>query len=219
MKKLLITGIAGCCLAFGVSSCTKQEPVNTNTSISAHTDQSREQTFSDWYAQNRDRLDEVTRSEIITFDNIETQKSIFNVLPAARKAYVWKEKYNALLAAPGYTQAQKDFFNTCVSYLSEELYSSESYHDSKHNSIQDLRTSGESLFTREQLIIIMATLGDAAKPWSGGNVDACECSVKSDWCDFPVDVGGHCDSNACNQQSNSGCGTWWSYSCSGDCII
>lgn len=227
MKKHLTLIAFVAAATIGIYSCSKEQELPASSSSQSGNRaerQGRELTFAEWLPQNENRLHEVNRAEIIAFEDRETRKRVYGVLPPARKAYVWKEKYAELLASNAYSQQQKDFINLLLPYLTTDFFALDEVPAQIHNEIQQLRERGKPLFPGVLLRMIMADLENPAgiKNAGGGGstgVDQCDCSVRSDWCDIPVDVGGRCNPDACNRETRSGCGTWWWYRCQGDCTL
>ncbi len=178
-------------------------------------------TFSEWFDENKDRLNDVTWQEIVSFmNNIELQKQIFIALSSETRATVWIQKMDYLVTLPEFSTQEIAYLNSVKSQITADLFvSSPAPGSANHTKLQAMRSDGEVIFPMERLFRILANLDFAGRQNSGGT-DECSCSTTSDWCDFPVQVpGGHCSSFQCNSESSGGCGTLWTYSCDGDCTV
>lgn len=171
--------------------------------------------FDNWFELNNHRLDEIVRSEIISFEDPEIQVMIFNVIPADRKAFVWNEKYNKLLESDFYDTEQKSFINSLKEKATTSFYSDVDVANNLIDYFNNKRENGLELFDNEELKSLMINLDNASLAISGGGGLLCKCSSDSDWCDFTVDAG-TC-SGGCDIVSSGGCGTMWGYPCDGRC--
>lgn len=172
------------------------------------------QEFDNWFINNSFRLESITRDEILSFEDEEVQVMIFNVIPASRKAHVWREKYDELLESDLYNQQQKDFIESLRSIAIEEFYSNSQAGEKKIDFFNSRREFGYSLFEDAELRSIMINLDNISPAIGGGGGGLiCKCSGGNDWCDVPVSAG-NC-SGSCDNPSAYGCGTLWRYACNG----
>lgn len=147
-KTIIALGLVAAAALF-IFSCSKEQPELESNEATIKTQasrQGRELTFAEWLPANENRLHEVTRGEIIALENRETRKDIYGVLPAERKAHVWKEKYFELLGSNSYSQEQKNFINLLMPYLTTEFFSLDEVPPQIHNEIQQLREQGNHCF-------------------------------------------------------------------------
>lgn len=230
MKNLKIKLILAMILSFIIISCNKEvrdsvetgsqkgtEPAPEFKSKSTNQFQGLNDDFDRWYEQNSDRLDEVVRTEIIAFEDLEVQVMIFNVIPPERKAFVWREKFDELLESNHYDNKQKAFINSLKARAKTNLYKNPNVAEAQINYFNKRREFGANLFSDEELRSIMINLDNISPAISGSGASLCKCSTDSDWCDVPV-AAGTC-SGDCGLSTSSGCGTLWGYSCNGICVF
>lgn len=232
MKKLVYIGIITMCLAItGFYSCEKKthqevsEKENLENSKESNNINSKSndsnpfkglnEKFDNWFSNNSTRLEEVTRDEILSFEDEEVRVMIFNVIPPNRKAFVWNEKYDELLRSNLYNEKQREFIISIRNEVQEEFYSNPQLAKTKLKFFNTRRKFGSSLFEDVELRSIMINLDNIAPAIASGGGKICKCSEVSDWCGSPIDAG-DC-SGACGSQSSSGCGTLWGYPCDGRC--
>lgn len=223
MKKVvLLFAVTFLIVALGFISCKHKTSIeeinnglnneNTFKNVVINPFEGINQEFDLWFSDNYLRLESVTREEIVSFDE-EVQVMIFNVIPAERKASVWREKYDELLALDIYNSEQRAFIRSLRGKATTALYSNYEVAEAQLVFFNSRRQFGSDLFNDDELRSIMISLDNIEMAIGGGSF--CKCSNDSDWCGSPIDAG-DC-SGACDHGSSSGCGTLWSYPCDGRC--
>lgn len=184
--------------------------------------------FTEWYTENVNRLDEVTRDEITKFEVRETQVEIFKALSPEKKAEMFLEKYDDLISSGLYSGEKLAYIERSKDFISADSFKERTGKQrvpSNHGEIVIHTKEGPNHFEFYELSIILNELGDIISPRASGGFGSslggggggipCECSTQSDWCADP----GKCYSTRCNIESSSGCGTFWKYSCGGKCAV
>lgn len=134
---------------------------------------------------------------------MSARRGTFRTFSAEQKSALWRYHLRRALSR-SLTPEQRDVINDALTMLTPEFFQSVPADDVLMPRIREY-------FPRNVARGIFAELGDPepvshhARPF----VD-CSCSTRSDWCSTV------CGTPQCTQ-SDSGCGTLWSYPCVGIC--
>ena len=135
MKNLMFKLVILITLGITIFSCNKvvkdsvdsgilenKEPISEFKDMPTKQFQGLNNDFDDWYQENNHRLNEISREEIIAFEDLDVQVMIFNIIPPERKALVWREKFDELLHNEQYNNEQKAFINSLRDRVQPDLY-------------------------------------------------------------------------------------------------
>lgn len=222
MKKLII----GLLFTVGViaftQSCQREDLQVVSQEVSQINEQksTSEISFARWFELNSHRLNEVTRAEIIKFENPDTRRSIFRSLPAQTKVLMWKEKFNSLLQEP-LSVNQAKFIMKADSCVELSLYTT-AMNSATHQKLVALRTEGAQLFDDDAIYLILSDFENPSeligRRRDRGAGLQCTCSQVSDWCSGgAIQIEATCSAPC--QDLDSGCGTLFGYTCNGRCRL
>ncbi|MCU0433269.1 MAG: bacteriocin fulvocin C-related protein [Bacteroidia bacterium] len=144
----------------------------------------------------------------------DQQRQVFNQKSNEIKEAMWEDKINTVLLTVPLNSTQLNLLLSLKSQLSPDLWLENSaIEEAFQNNFHDnWVTQAKSAFDYMQLASIVNTLEDVtAGPFADPNSE-CDCSLRSDWC--PVNF--ECKRTNCTVNAH-GCGTFWVYSCRGNC--
>lgn len=159
--------------------------------------------------------------------DLETARHYFISLPPAKKYKIWQEKIEYLKTLE-YSQEQKDLMQEVLDEINPSVFneSSANYSNFVANKIQYFQAKGEVAFkTKLEFALIFGTVydidSDVERKFVGNgtapiDVDNCECSIGSDWCDVHNITEQRCRSSRC-QEAGLGCGFLFLSTCVGMC--
>lgn len=166
---------------------------------------------------------------IQSFQNLEKstdQRMAFSLLTVNEKVELAKDHIDFCISYFNLTSTQVGILQNTKLKL-RDIYSS-SDPENDPNAIQlalDIQQYFSNLSDRDGQIIFdsMVTDDEGVNEMVTHNPDkvtTCTCSSKSNWCSSsPYGPRITCDKTACNELTNSGCGTLWGYACNGKCNI
>lgn len=198
-------------------SCSKTNPnpssIENGTMVTKSSDP-----FSIWYSENYHRLDEVTRAELLSFDDADLRRQIHSVLPRETTKNIWIDKYAEFREIYVLNNEQINFVNTIVEFLSSSDYSIP-LNQNGEDFLESMYSLGSELFEKEMLYFALADIvnpEDLQSLSSGGSVTLnCNCASNSNWCGFISGPTNCITANPFFEQS--GCGTLWAHYCNGRC--
>jgi hypothetical protein len=203
MKKLIVLLTLVCFLI----SCSKDVKTNGTST-------------SDPTAAN---IDTEAIEKVTSTQNFNKQKLFYALLSAEEKQTIWTNKLALMESDETLTADQKTFVSSVLHSLTRDLFDVNKNSDKKNKYFKYVQNRSIALFGAKLAGNIFANVNAPAKKKSLTNsVESseyppgsgdCDCSKESDWCSS-----GHaCVREGCTVKS--GCGTFWSYSCNGDCWI
>lgn len=218
MKKIIL-GYSMLALLF---SCAKTNPnpandqfIENGTMVTKSSDP-----FSIWYSENYHRLDEVTRAELLSFDDIDLRRQIYSVLPSATTKQIWLDKYENFLTKYDLSSEQLQFINSVITFIESSEYRIP-LTETGENLVNSIYQLGQSLFNKDMLYITLVELDNPDEiSASGGGASGilfCNCSTRNNWCGV---LGGPntCRTDLdCSRSSSGGCGFLLLYDCNGKC--
>ena len=177
--------------------------------------------FDLWLSQNANRLDAVSRNEIISFESRAVQQEIFVSLPLNTRVVVWQERLQSLINSGRYNSSQTTLLNALKNNLVTPvaLGARDDFGlPTKHSLFELARVELNAAFEPYEVKLILNELDDYLPGIIGvGNeLPLCECSHDSDWCD-PFGNNSTSCIDECFNYRPSGCGFFWSYACDFSC--
>ena len=179
--------------------------------------------FSEWFALNKSRLDEVTRLEITSFESVELQKAIFNILTPIKQSQIWidrmieiKKKFNK--------QDELSIINDLIHKLQyKDFFDHKSPNRASYDTfLNTMSQNARSIFGEDMARDILTKLDTKIISTSNQSFARdcycdCDCNTSSDWCPGS----GYCQEKLLNncREAGWGCGTFWWYNCNGDCTL
>ncbi|WP_158079795.1 bacteriocin fulvocin C-related protein [Archangium sp. Cb G35] len=156
------------------------------------------------------------------------KRSVFRMLSPEVKSHMWRQYLSRyLIGRPGLSKEQAEVLREAIAMATPELFRSgvdsvERSNSVMHTRLQDLSKRFVGHFGEDEARRLLGQLGEVATSDEGGELlkyyptgYSCTCSNSSDWCSS----GYYCGAGADNcQVSDSGCGTFWTYSCVGHCF-
>lgn len=163
---------------------------------------------------------------------VREAKAVFRNASSNDKSALWQTHLALFLVKhPELNERQKKIILAAMSLATPEFFerrpSDTAWKTKVRDPLRSLEEQIASAFSRKDAVKIFATLDDDtefancsatyAGPVLLKNINyqrapSCTCSTKSDWCP----ISGYCSSTSCSP-TDSGCGTFWSYPCNGDC--
>lgn len=183
----------------------------------------------------RSEADEAERTlEMLSRLPTVERRAIFATLTAEAKAGLWRAHLRRYLVEHSdLNDVQRAVISEALSLCNPELFEPDLANNGvplRHIVLKALKDKALTVFSREAAIEVFAVLGSPAehqaKPAASGatasrrfkaapndgELPYCGCNTWDDWC-----MGGwSCVGGGCYWQS-SGCGTLWSYACTGTC--
>lgn len=159
------------------------------------------------------------RQDLLSFD-LNIQKQLFNSLPPEKKAMLWDDKLSQVLSENNFSTYQKALIEDLKRQINENIYvvGSDEEVAFKDVFLVQWTVKAKGQFVFDELMAIITLLDDYHQNkiivggGTGDRYDDCECSTKSDWCNF----GMTCRIKNCNDSAH-GCGTLWTFACRGMC--
>lgn len=190
MKKFISTF----CVAFLLLlSCTKNEDISNTNDV------------------NQQKVN-MTLNE----KDYETQKSMYNLLSASEKYFIWDNKVNDLLKDEKLNNSQKSVLLDLKNNLSVTIFDSESLNDEaeifKNVYAVNFLKKANKHFTSDY---VLSNLFSLSKIYTGEG--SCTCSNDSS-VTCGIGTGINCGAAVC-KATTSGCGFLWDYACNGRCNV
>lgn len=174
--------------------------------------------FSIWYSENYHRLDEVTRTEILSFDDRDLRRKIHSVLPRETTKNIWQDKYDEFKSKYLLNIDQISFVNSIIDFINSGEYSIPLTQNGE-DILESMYNLGITLFDKEMLYVVLADIDNPDEPQnlsSGGSVTLnCNCASESNWCGVISGPTNCSTANRCFE--TTGCGTLWMHYCNGRC--
>ena len=192
------------------------------------------QTGVDQYAQSKDEQEAARLYTTLPSLSMRDRKALFNGLTPELKSELWKAHLRLYLSKHlDFTEKQRAAVQGAIALITPRLFDipqdSPDWQTNVHEPIQRLMRKILEVFPREVARELLTFLGGpepqqesnlmltkkdlpAFKPISRSVAQRdCTCSTRSDWCS------GETECLAGNCQATRGCGTFWLYSCNGEC--
>lgn len=162
----------------------------------------------------------------ITSHSTSEQRVLFASLSAEQKYQVWIDKTEQVIEVGNWNQDQLAYLNSLLTTLNEDMFSEE-LHQNYDNTMSSMQNTGNTIFTYNQLFLIIGTLVDypssgdinetyaqnAPKGGSSTEPDIeCSCCSYDPWCGR----GAACAAK-CEFSTTWGCGGWLRHDCDGAC--
>ncbi|MBP6022062.1 bacteriocin fulvocin C-related protein [Ferruginibacter sp.] len=144
-------------------------------------------------------------------NNQQAQRSMYNLLSANEKSEIWMQKFTGFLNENNLNSKQKLFVQRIKNLMTPQFFVNNSIKEKVNE--PELKATAINLFGVDVAFSLLCTLEKSPIPNTvdPGGTD-CTCSKSSDWCgQYTTCLGAICT------ETNSGCGTFWSYSCTGRC--
>ena len=225
MKKLFYFSAMALSISLFIYSCDKGQFDSKTNEENANTELKKKSltydSFDEWIEVYGDSLSSIVRQDIIIYD-VQMQKEIFRRLPAERKSFVWREKFQSFQNSRNLSNKQVTFVESLIEITSPAFFD-RAIDETLNKELKKLITEGLNYFDDRKLLLIMTELGDeisikTSRAIGGGFNVSCECSLASDWCDFLGSSRSKCGGD-CVSVSSGGCGTFWVYDCDGRCLL
>lgn len=218
-SKLIYVFVA---LLITATACKKEQVTKTSDVSKSNFGVQNKHEKSDKANLRHGETIQITLDEIQKY-NDETQRVIFKTVNASTRFSLWNEKLNRQLQMNDniYGSLQKQFIQNLLNFITPDLFDFDIPMTIQTDlQIKDFERDGKILFPGNEIKSIMASLekGGPANPFApiGAGGPPCTCSTASDWCNFPVQLGGGCQTTKCEERKRA-CGTFWSYDCAGRC--
>jgi hypothetical protein len=165
-------------------------------------------------------------AEQFASSNVPEQKVMYGLFAANEKNDLWKAKYAMILSQnTSLTKEQRKFVIEVYNYLKPELFIDGSDYRNQFATSKEREIRNKAIqlfgFERGRWLLTDPTVPSETAmyelmpaPEDGGDYSLkCQCSTKSSYCGSNYD----CVSSSCEQ--SEGCGTFWTYTCNGRCVI
>jgi hypothetical protein len=144
----------------------------------------------------------------------------FTVAEAEERYSFWVNKINLDIQQMQLSELQSEYLLRILTKVEIEDFGDSSIVEANftqwvENWITNSDSVGLSMLQIGQ-IIFSASPAPLSPSLGLSLTDRCNCSKKSDWCDFFGGPSTSCTGD-CNQPSSRGCGTMWRYECDFDC--
>ncbi|MGH9945752.1 MAG: bacteriocin fulvocin C-related protein [Pyrinomonadaceae bacterium] len=154
--------------------------------------------------------------DVVTVQSMCERRELFKNLTSTEKSNVWKVQLALALAqGENFSREQQSLIVEAIKVLAPELYlvsSDEQNRKRISEFLSGMSKRAVELFGKPTAAKVFAIIGtDDPLPLEGTD---CSCSISSNWCAGECSrIGSTCDI------TESGCGTFWLYSCNGRCLF
>jgi hypothetical protein len=115
-----------------------------------------------------------------------------------------------MISTNNYSEKQLNFINEIKKSLTTNFFSKKD--NSKDTFNESIISEGLKIFSKQELYSLIANLSSTSKLPGAPPISTCGCSTSSDWC-----LSGDCSGTAYCLRDSDNCGTFWQYTCNGDC--
>ena len=149
-------------------------------------------------------------NQILKLESQNEQKLAYSFLNPQEKVTIWKKHLDLMLTSNDYNNKQINFINNLQKSLTINFFSDKSKAKDTFN--KKIISEGLRIFSKKELYFLITSLSTNSRLQQPPPISTCGCSTSSDWC-----LSGHCNGTAYCLRDSDNCGTFWDYTCNGDC--
>ena len=153
---------------------------------------------------------DVKINQILELKSLNEQKLAYSLLKPQEKVNIWKKHLELMISTNNYNNEQINFINNLQKSLTINFFSNKSKTNDTFN--KKIISEGLKIFSKKELYFLVASLSTSSRLQQPPPISTCGCSTASDWC-----ISGDCNGTAYCLRDSDNCGTWWNYTCNGDC--
>jgi hypothetical protein len=147
---------------------------------------------------------------VLDMPAVQDRKLAYSLLNKEEKSVIWRTHISTEMSKVAMTEDQREVAEDAVSFISSADFDETELVDSKV--FKDLQDRVREKFDVPTRIKIFGNLGPMPK--TEGPPPNCSCATQSNYCS----PNKFCGSAQCTT-TPSGCGTFWLYSCDGQCRL
>jgi hypothetical protein len=144
------------------------------------------------------------------------QKLAYLTLDTNEKAAIWKEHLSEIIKSGIFNAQKNKLLTEIAATIKPAMFQQPKQFSEMSDYERDWLERANKVFSKNELKIAVSSLSIPSTLAVNPNVvqqpSSCGCSQSSDWCGSNF----YCDSANCTKAS-SGCGTFFQYSCNGNC--
>jgi hypothetical protein len=179
------------CIVLGFCSCSKKNDVNQNDNFG---------------------INEVAINQVLQAKNPSEQKSMYKLLNQYEKTEIWKRKYKSILSSKDLSSEQRNFIIKIQNLITPDIFSPSVLLSKKSFDDTEIKALAIKLFGVSDAHSLLTSIVSTPFIQQYATLSSdCGCSKDSDWCSGAL----VCQNAGC--ASSGGCGTFWVYSCNGNC--
>ena len=149
-------------------------------------------------------------NQILKLESQNEQKLAYSFLNPQEKVTIWKKHLDLMLTSNDYNNKQINFINNLQKSLTINFFSDKSKAKDTFN--KKIISEGLRIFSKKELYFLITSLSTNSRLQQPPPISTCGCSTSSDWC-----LSGNCNGTAYCLRDSDNCGTYWDYTCNGDC--
>jgi hypothetical protein len=147
-------------------------------------------------------------NQILELESQNEQKLAYSFLKPQEKVTIWKKHLDLMISSNDYNNEQINFINNLQKSLTINFFSEKSKAKDTFN--KKTISEGLIIFSKKELYFLINSLSTNSRLQPP--ISTCGCSTSSDWC-----LSGNCNGTAYCLRDSDNCGTFWDYTCNGDC--
>lgn len=148
-------------------------------------------------------------NQILELESQNEQKLAYSFLKPQEKVTIWKKHLDIMISSNDYNKKQINFIKNLRKSLTINFFSDKS--KAKDVFSKKIIAEGLKNFSKKELYFLTTTLSTNSR-LQPPPISTCGCSTSSDWC-----LSGNCNGTAYCLRDSNNCGTFWEYTCNGDC--